>query len=86
MGTHSCIAQQPSETKSSHCGATVSKVAPAGLPRSEIQALGRGELVLSSRHPGQVIDGDPILSLTPMTKSYQSLQLLCFPKSAQVPG
>lgn len=81
-----CIAQQPSETKSIHCGATVSKVAPAGLPRSEIQALGRVEPFLSSRYPGQAIGGDPILPLTPLTKSYQSLQLLCFPKSAQVPG
>lgn len=55
MGTHSCIAQQSSESKSSHCGASVSQVAPAGLPRSEIQALGRVQAILSSWCPGQAI-------------------------------
>lgn len=62
-------AQQPSETKSSYCGATVSKVAPAGLPRSEIIGPEQDQtFALSSGHPGQAIGGDPI-PLIPLTKS-----------------
>lgn len=48
--------------------ATVSKVAPAGLPRSEIIGPGQGRtFVLSSGHPGQPTGRDPI-PLTPLTK------------------
>lgn len=47
--------QQPSETKFSYCGTTLSKMAPAGLPRSEVQALDGLEPFLRSSHPGQAI-------------------------------